>query len=58
MREIVGVQSSKCRACRRRLGASQLVWLDEERKKTMAELRRYSDGFEVASSDGEGFGRS
>jgi hypothetical protein len=57
-REIVGVQSSRCRDCRRRLGASQLVGLDEEKEEITAELWSYSATLWVVSSDGERFGRS
>jgi hypothetical protein len=32
--------------------------LTRRSRKSMAELRRYSGGLEVVSSDGEGFGRS
>jgi hypothetical protein len=56
--EIDGSRASASRARRRRLGASQLVWLDEEKEKTMAELQSLSATLRVVSSDGEKFGRS
>jgi hypothetical protein len=37
--EIDGDQSPGCRAHRRRLGASQLVWLDEKKAELTAELQ-------------------
>jgi hypothetical protein len=52
-REIIGVQSSRCRACRRRLGASRLDWLDVEKEKTMAELQSLSARLRVTSNAGE-----
>jgi hypothetical protein len=53
-KEIDGGRASASRARRRRLGASQLVWLDKEKDKTMAELQSISWELGVSSSDGAG----
>jgi hypothetical protein len=55
--EIDGGRALASRACRRRLGASRLDWLNVEKEKTMAELRSYSATLRMVSSDDERFSR-